>query len=888
MGIHQQSERVRFQSGCRLAFFSIFLGAILAGPVAANPLGPSVIAGGASVSGIGTDQVTINQTTPQAILQWEQFNIAPNEVTRFVQPSAQAIALNRIFDASPSQILGALQANGSVILLNPNGVIFGPGAQVNVNGLIASSLNLTDANFLSGHYLFEGSALAGSVQNAGTIETGSGGFVYLLAPNVENSGMIRSPEGHITLAAGTTAYLSNRPDGRGFLVEVTAPSGEALNLKELIADGGRINLFGRVVNQSGLIRANSIREQSGRIELYAGERIVLGGGSRITAKGGEEGVSDGGTVIVLADKSGGETRFDPGAFIDVSGGRAGGNGGFVELSGRNVMLGGRIDGSALPGYRGGTLLIDPHDYTVDQTEFDSLIQNQTGMANILIEAEHNLRVAGVTTDPATYAPPEGLTLRFTAGGDLVFSETLIGSDVFLLDPSLPIWNLVGTAGNRIILEGSSLVGNGGRFDLAAGGNIELRQGSEHSYLWAALGGEIFLKAGGDLIAPSVLDQTAGRNWYSGIRLGPVFGLEERTASRLEIDVAGSFLGVGGVLPAGPGFVLTGGTADVTVGGNIGAPDNYANLTLGSGEIRMNAGGDLYLGMVQDWGLAEQGISTVDPGNRTDFAAGGNIHLRPSLNSNDVLHYLKRIYPASFSADAGGSIFIETGLSFWPSLTGSLLFAAQETIEGGGGEKSQIKLFPFDPALVSSSTDTLGDLVTPPDNLADPGKIGPHEAQLVRFVTERGDIRNLTFDFNTPFVKKEFEIASGNDLANVRILSMWVPEGMEGVVRAEGDILIGRSEGSSGGGFSFLGAGRGIIRAGGDLNLGDSNGIRQYLGAGLLDISVGGNLEMTESSIVTYNGAAIRIHGLDGPESAVVGRVNVGTNSGVKSGGEYLG
>src|SRR5262247_3839115 len=157
-------------------------------PIAlANPTGPTVVGGQAKVSGLGTSQVTIAQASQRAIINWQQFNIAPNEVTQFVQPNVRAIALNRIFDQNPSQIFGSLRANGTVILLNPNGVMFGPNAQVNVGGLIASSLNLSNANFLAGHYLFQGTGIEGWVKNAGTIQ-GQHSGVYLLAPNVENSG----------------------------------------------------------------------------------------------------------------------------------------------------------------------------------------------------------------------------------------------------------------------------------------------------------------------------------------------------------------------------------------------------------------------------------------------------------------------------------------------------------------------------------------------------------------------------------------------------------------------------------------------------------------------------------------------------------------------------
>lgn len=242
--------------------------------VLANPTGGNVVAGQATISGQGTSTVTIMQASQRAIINWQQFNIAPNDVTQFIQPNVNAIALNRIFDQNPSQIFGSLRANGTVILLNRNGIVFGPNAQVNVGGLMASSLNLSNANFLAGHYLFEGAGIEGPVKNMGWI-TGSHDGIYLLAPNVENSGIITSPKGNIVLAAGATAFLSNRPDGRGFLAQLSNPLGQAVNLKDLIADGGNITMASRVVNQAGLIRADSVREQNGKIELLASAAVTL-------------------------------------------------------------------------------------------------------------------------------------------------------------------------------------------------------------------------------------------------------------------------------------------------------------------------------------------------------------------------------------------------------------------------------------------------------------------------------------------------------------------------------------------------------------------------------------------------------------------------------------
>src|SRR4029077_15430807 len=135
-----------------------------------------------------------------------------------------------------------------------------PNAQIDVGGLIASSLNLSIPHFLAGHYVFQGTGIESPIKNRGAIHGVHDG-VFLLAPNVENNGVITSPGGNIVLAAGAKAYLSKHPDGRGFLAEISNPMGQAVNLKDLIADGGNITMAGRVVNQAGMIRADSVREQ---------------------------------------------------------------------------------------------------------------------------------------------------------------------------------------------------------------------------------------------------------------------------------------------------------------------------------------------------------------------------------------------------------------------------------------------------------------------------------------------------------------------------------------------------------------------------------------------------------------------------------------------------
>ena len=139
----------------------------------ANPIGASVISGQVFISHPGNLLSVIN--TPGSIINWHGFSISASEITRFIQQSASSMVLNRVIGVDPSVILGALQSNGRVILINPNGVLFGAGSMVDIAGLVASTLNLSNADFLAGRLNFTDTPGAGSVVNQGTITTPTGG-----------------------------------------------------------------------------------------------------------------------------------------------------------------------------------------------------------------------------------------------------------------------------------------------------------------------------------------------------------------------------------------------------------------------------------------------------------------------------------------------------------------------------------------------------------------------------------------------------------------------------------------------------------------------------------------------------------------------------------------
>ncbi len=222
--------------------------------VLANPTGPAVANGQASFHQQGNLLQITN--SPNAIINWQSFSIGANELTRFVQQSASSAVLNRVMGQDPSAILGALQSNGRVVLINPNGIVFGAGAQVDVAGLVASSLNLSDQDFLGGKLKFSETPGAGSVVNEGAITTPSGGAVYLVGASVENKGLIRSPQGEVMLAAGKSVELVD-PGTPNLRVEITAPANQVVNLGEVAADAGRVGIYAGLIRQGGTIQANS-------------------------------------------------------------------------------------------------------------------------------------------------------------------------------------------------------------------------------------------------------------------------------------------------------------------------------------------------------------------------------------------------------------------------------------------------------------------------------------------------------------------------------------------------------------------------------------------------------------------------------------------------------
>jgi filamentous hemagglutinin family protein len=320
------AETVRRQgkSACGRRLLAATL--LLSGPIVhAAPVGGQIVSGAGSISEAGAI-TTIRQSSPTLSLNWKTFNIAPQETVDFLQPSAASIAVNRIFDTNGSQILGHLNANGQVYLINVNGILFGQGAQVNVAGLVASTLNVSDLAMVGATRSFSGDSTA-SVVNAGTINTSSGGYVVLAGNHVSNQGTIIAQMGTVALAAGSAATLTF--SGNSLLhmqVDQSVVNSVAENGGLIRADGGQVfmtagakkTLLASVVNNSGVIQARSIENQDGNIVLLGGMQagqVLVGGTLDVSSTSGT-----GGQIVATAQS----VLVSDGASVQASGAAGGG------------------------------------------------------------------------------------------------------------------------------------------------------------------------------------------------------------------------------------------------------------------------------------------------------------------------------------------------------------------------------------------------------------------------------------------------------------------------------------------------------------------------------------------------------------------------------------
>ncbi len=586
-------------------------------PAGANPNGGRVLQGTAAFNSSGSQSTIL--TSDRAFIEWQTFNIAPGQTTTFIQPSAASVVWNRINDPSPSQILGTLNANGYVVLQNQSGFYVGGEALINTHGLLMTTAPIPMPNLSSsGPWEFSAPPPSSKIINYGRINVAGNSSAFLIAHDIENHGEIAAgPGGRLGLYAGQTVLVSQRPDGRGISAAVTLPEGSVDNSGNLIADGGSIALHAQVVNQGGLVQANSVRNAGGVIELVAGESISLEPGSTISAKGDSHGPSAGGAVTIRSENSFADS---PTSLIDIAGGVQGGNGGHLEISApRMTSIQSSIQGQATAGYLGGTLSIDPlnivlapsgsvapPDGTVLSTTDPDLTLTldvssfSSSLSQISLQAINDITIAVPWTLPDKTA---AAALTLTAGNNIILKD---GSWL----KAGNYWSVSLTAGTAPSSAPEFINGLSRQRGIYLDGNssIQTRDGSIN--LFAA--NEVILNPGPANAALSTGSVGGGSIW-NGVRTtrgGSISVIAESG----DVNTGGNYNGFTFEQTAAPYYRVN--------AGNLGGISTAAG-----GDVTISAGGNVtsFLPRQSDYLSAKfDGGSGAFGGGNVNITAGGNV------------------------------------------------------------------------------------------------------------------------------------------------------------------------------------------------------------------------------------------------------------------------
>ena len=577
----------------------LLAGAPAAGPARANPLGGTVVSGDATIVQQDPGHLAIHQRSDRAIINWQGFSIGAGELTQFLQPSAAAVALNRVTGGQVSQILGRLSANGQIYLINPNGIVFGAGAVVDVAGLIASTHDIRDRDFLAGRLNFDiPGAFDSRIVNRGLITAREGGLVALVAPSVENSGVIQVRLGRVVLAGANSATIDPYGDdlivfeaGSEVVARLTDPDSNPLaalveNSGKISADGGRVlitvsmarDVVDGAINMTGYIQARSYETRNGEIVLDGGDTGTTLVTGTLDASGTGAGQT-GGTVKVLGE----QVALLGAARIDVSG----------DAGGGRALVGGAFQGrgpepNALRTYIGGGAAIVA----------DALGDGDGG--EVIVWADGWTRYYGSISARGGTAGGDGGAVEVSGKRNLDFNGTI--------DVAAPQGR-----GGSILLDPTDIViqAAGGTEDAqVADGEIFFTDGSGTFTLsetaLEALTGNVTLEAENDITIQSGLsgglsfsNQTAGEEvqFFAGRHVTIDSSVSTAGANLFfEADFQGAVSGADGIgtvfVAAGTSVSSSGGRLDL-VGADV---DIQGTVNAGSGEVRVGPNSNRTVGL----------------------------------------------------------------------------------------------------------------------------------------------------------------------------------------------------------------------------------------------------------------------------------------------------
>ncbi|NEL27382.1 MAG: filamentous hemagglutinin N-terminal domain-containing protein, partial [Xanthomonas perforans] len=433
--------------------------------VAANqlPTGGSIAGGTGTINAVNGSSRTVDQTSSRMALTWSAFDIGSSATMIFNQPSASSVVLNLVQSGNPTQIYGNINANGQVFLLNSNGVLIGNTANINVGGLVVSTLGTTVSKFMSGDYSLDaGGTTVAQVINSGTINAAAGSAV-LIGGRASNSGTITATAGNITLAGADAATLTFESGGFGVLIDkplqLSLATEAVDNSGTLSAPGGAIQLqaraaqgiFDRLINNSGTIRAASLSNgPDGSVSLIAsggGSFDVAGGGSidagtgaitlstgrgvqqtGIYTAGSLGGFIGGSATFSGANKISGLGNLDVGGNLSLTNTVALSQSGALAVTGTSQFL---QSGSALSLTNGGNTFGGLFSASGNGIAVSAAGNLSIGTLNLDSNSALSLSATGALTLPTTAINTGSANLTLSSGGSLSTRATLAGTNVDL-------------------------------------------------------------------------------------------------------------------------------------------------------------------------------------------------------------------------------------------------------------------------------------------------------------------------------------------------------------------------------------------------------------------------------------------------------------------------
>ena len=599
-----------------------------ASSVDAMPEGGVVRSGSGSVTQNGKE-MTIRQDSGRLAMDWTGFSVGKDETVRFQQPGKDALALNRVTGNQQSVIDGSLLSNGHVLLVNPNGVVIGKNASIDVGGLVASTAQVKD-NFMkefgnsTGAFSL-GGVSDGKIINEGTIKA-EGGLVALHAAKVENSGTISNTGGSAVLAAADTLTLTPDADGKlNFTVDGKTAEASALNKGAITADGGTIvmtadsasDVMSTVVNNSGTLQARTLRKnEKGQILLEGGDKGQVEVSGTLDASGTEEGQSAG-NIKVIGEK----TIVHDGTNLLARGNVDGGK---IETSGDVLNLGDNlnIDAKGVSG-KAGEWLLDPLEILIQDdspalSDKDQTVGTVNGGSDNPTQINYNDPPSETQNADATYSSTSWIQTKLITeilnkGTDVTIQAASTSQAASITVNSAIKPKVEGDREATLTLEAQRNITINNEIKTDANGgklNVKLNSDTDGDGVGAVIinadistnGGTFTSGSGGNVKFTAPSGTKAGAYAATGI--------EKDTKPNIAGHTVGTYFGY--IVPEGQSAI------------ELLGEKNNRNITTNGGAITLD--GEVAIGL-------NGGALTLDT-SKKDGTAGGNVNITGIINSGN--------------------------------------------------------------------------------------------------------------------------------------------------------------------------------------------------------------------------------------------------------------